>query len=205
MARKYPPKKRPCSVYVLKVTLEGSKPKIWRRLHVLSNMLLGDLHYALQITMGWTNSHLHDFLIEDKRYTSIVEEFELDFELDSADEDCVTVGEVITGAGQTFQYIYDFGDGWEHIIEVEKVLAPDHQLRYPMCVGGKMACPPDDCGGIGGYYNMLRILKKPGHRDYDMLFKWIGGEFDPAEFDLASVNAELNYIPQWRKWAEGEN
>ena len=85
-------------------------------------------------------------------------------------------------------YVYDFGDNWEHIIKLEKILPREENIKYPICIKGRRACPPEDCGGIGGYYNLLEIIKNPNHEDYEEMLDWLGGEFDPERFDVEEVS-----------------
>ncbi len=201
MPRKYPPKSIPVRVFVLKVTLKGSKPSIWRRLHVLDNMELGDLHYAIQIAMGWQNCHLHEFILGKRHISTIYPELEDDL-YPMEDEDQFMLRDILTRSRQKILYVYDFGDGWQHDLLLEEIAAPDREVKYPVCTDGKSACPPDDCGGIGGFYDMLEALEDSKHPEYKNYRNWLGGSFDVDEFALDAVNEELNNIGKWRKWAE---
>ena len=174
--------------YVMKVTLHGSKPPIWRRIQVDSKTTLGELHEMLQVVMGWTNSHLHVFRINGDEYGEPAPEFELDY----LDEKSVILGQVVKCVGETLRYDYDFGDGWEHRLLVEKILAAPSAA--PECLTGKRSCPPEDCGGIWGYREFLTAIGDPGHEDHDRMLEWIGGSFDPDEFDLSEVNDELQNL-----------
>lgn len=189
------------TVFRLKVSLKGSRPLIWRRVEVLSTTDLGTLHYVIQIAMGWTNSHLHEFTVGDRRYGA-PEQDDIIFDNSPLDENTVTVGDVLRRKGARIDYEYDFGDGWEHEIRLEERLPADPGVRYPCCTGGEMACPPDDCGGLFGYYNMLNILKNPRHPDYEVWKSWIDPGFSPDSFNLAAVNRELGRIKRWRKLGE---
>jgi len=93
-----------------------------------------------------------------------------------------------------FEYEYDFGDCWEHEIEAEKILEPEAGVKYPRCLAGGRACPPEDCGGPGGYEELLKVLDDPGHEDYDHYHGWAGEDFDPERFDLAKVNRVLRRV-----------
>jgi len=216
-------------VYVIRMTLNGSKPTIWRKLAVPSDIPLGELHEVIQIAMGWTDSHLHQFVLQDKGLKPSPQEIarrirQDDFdgafmdrmggrrvfvttvtpwgepgEMEGEDEDAVTLAEVCPKAKSKLIYEYDFGDGWEHTIEVQKILEPESGVEYPVCLGGKKACPPEDCGGIWGYYELLDAIADPKHDRHDELREWLGGEFDPDAFDLEEVNAVL---AQWRKHAD---
>jgi hypothetical protein len=152
----------------LKVSLRGSKPPIWRRLLVPGNCTLTELHFTIQQSMGWSDRHLHGFYIK-----GVTESLEPE----SCDEDTTTLADFNLSKGSRFVYEYDFGDSWIHTIEVEKILeAPHHVLE---CTGGKRACPPEDCGGIEGFYENLEILKNPDHPEYEDVRRWMG-DFDPS-------------------------
>lgn len=173
-------------IYQIQIVLKGSKPKIWRRLVVDSNLLLVDFHRVIQTTMGWTNSHLHAFSDGMDEYSPV--EFEVEYAKDARK---VRLGEILNEKKSSIHYEYDFGDGWEHLITLEKILDPDDQLYIPQCIAGKGNCPPEDCGGIWGYSNMLKILKNPEHEEYESYIEWLGGNFDPGYFDKDEINKLL--------------
>lgn len=176
-----------------KITLNDSSPLIWRRVIVPQNASFFELHLAIQGAMGWTDSHLHAFRFQDKnsRGRPVTIEFpnpEFDQDPDLLDE---RKEKIISYFGDVFkqcQYDYDFGDGWEHTVLFEKEVALDSKEKYPKCIDGKNACPPEDCGGIGGYYGLIEILKDPWHSEHDGMLEWLGlknpDEFRPEKFDL---------------------
>jgi hypothetical protein len=173
-------------VYQLKITLRNVKPPVWRRVQVRDGSL-ARLHDVIQVGMGWTNSHLHAFEIRGEQYgepdpTGMMEVY---------DERKVKLSQIVAEGVKKFTYTYDFGDGWEHAIEVEKVLPAEPGVPYPRCVAGKRACPPEDCGGPWGYPDFLAALRDPEHPEHEDMVEWIGGEFDPEAFDLDEVNEEL--------------
>jgi hypothetical protein len=176
----------PGTIYQIKVTLDGSSPPIWRRLLVPSKVTLGDLHYIIQIAMGWTDSHLHQFLVGEKTYG--VPHPDMDWTLD---EDRVKLAQVAPGEKSKFHYEYDFGDSWSHTILVEKTLPPEPGKPYPICIKGKGNCPPEDCGGIWGYADFVDAMADPNHPEHEDLKEWYGGDFDPDAFDLDEVNRSL--------------
>ena len=100
------------------------------------------------------------------------------------------------GEDSRFTYDYDFGDGWEHVLEVEKVLLPQKGVRYPVCLDGARACPPEDVGGMGGYEEFLKAIRDPNHPEHEEYLDWIGGNFDPEQFDLDEVNDILRSLKQ---------
>ncbi len=178
------------TVVSLKVTLNGTKPPIWRRLLVPTGMTLGHLHLTLQSAMGWENCHLHAFDIGGQQYGD-PEEAEGFLDEGDSDENLITVGDVVTSGISKFVYTYDFGDDWEHVIAVEKTQPAVAGAIYPHCVAGKRACPPEDCGGPWGYLELLDILADPKHPEYAGRREWLDEDFDPEEFDMAGTNAVL--------------
>ena len=175
----------------IKVTLDGLRPPIWRRLVVAGDATLFHLHLALQVAMGWENYHLHCFRIDGVRYGP---DDDGGFDLDDVDESGVSVAEVFSDV-ERGSYDYDFGDGWEHRLLVEKREVPLALSGAATCIGGKRACPPEDCGGIWGYANMLDALGDPAHPEREETLEWLGEDFDPESFDPEAVNARLKLIP----------
>ncbi len=179
--------KKGVSIYQLKVTLKGSKPPIWRRVQVKDNIRLGDLHGVIQCAMGWDGGHLHQF-IHQRQYFGAPSDDDGDR---VTDEDKVRLSDLHLRAKSKFVYEYDFGDGWMHDIVVEKTLPVEKGVDYPRCIDGKLACPPDDCGGIWGYYNMLQAVSDPKHPEHEDYKEWLGDKFDPEAFDLEAKDATL--------------
>ncbi len=178
-------------VYQIKVTLKHSKPPIWRRIQVRGNTKLSKLHLILQQVMGWDNYHLHQFIVGGNTYYG---EPNPDFDgwgLDMRDEKRVTLNQIAPRAKSKFIYEYDFGDSWEHIMLVEKILPPEKGAHYPRCIKGKRACPPEDVGGVWGYDDFVEAIKDPKHPEHSGMLDWVGGKFDPEEFDLDAVNEAL--------------
>jgi hypothetical protein len=180
----------PRVVYQIKVTLKGSKPPIWRRMQVTSETTLVKLHRILQRVMGWEGSHLYQFVIGGIVYGDPGMLGELDVE----DARTVTLDTLVRGEKSKFLYEYDFGDSWEHELLVEKILPQEEGKRYPLCLTGKRACPPEDCGGIWGYADFLEAIHDPKHPEHDEMLAWVGGEFDPDAFDLEEVNTQLQSL-----------
>jgi len=187
-------------IYQLKVTLRYTRPPIWRRLLVPAGLTLADFHDVLQEAMGWDNSHLHEFRIGKKRFGKSDPSDRL-MGLDPIGNERTTHLFIALGkVGAKAIYTYDFGDSWEHTIVVEKVLPPEPGVAYPVCLGGKLHGPPEDCGGIPGYYNLLEAIRDPNHPEHEELLDWVGAEFDPEEFSVDDVNRRLAPIQRW--WAK---
>jgi hypothetical protein len=178
-------------IFQVKISLIGSKPNIWRRLLIPSDLLMLDLHRIVQTAMGWTNSHLHQFVKGREVYAEKMEDDDTWDEFEKIDYSKIKVSSVLKKEKDRVKYEYDFGDGWKHDIVLEKILPDDEKTKVPVCIKGKMNCPPEDCGGIWGYYDMLEILKQPKHEEYESYIEWLGDEFDPEEFDIELVNELL--------------
>lgn len=172
----------------LKITLKYLQPPIWRRLVVPDNITLGELHWAIQLSMGWTNSHLHAFRLGKVEYG--MADMDEGMGPPTVDEDSVSLCGLIKRKGQRFSYEYDFGDGWLHEVLVEKVEPASEPHPRVVCLAGKRACPPEDCGGVPGYAEVLRVLKKADNEDDRSFREWVG-EYDPELFDLDGVNRQF--------------
>jgi len=160
-------------VYAIKVTLLGTNPPVWRRFLVERDRTLGQLHGTLQTVMGWTNSHLHQFVFKKQKQS-----------------DRTLLGDVLSTRGTKLLYEYDLGDGWQHELLLEEVLAGDESFQRT-CVAGKGNCPPEDCGGPHGYAELLEALQDPTHPEHDFIRDWIGQDFDPEHFAVDEVNRGL--------------
>ncbi len=180
-------------IYQLHITLLGSRPKIWRRLRVPADMKLAKVHKTLQIAFGWTDSHLHQFIKDEKFYTVRYPDDDFWDDLRHVDYKGAKtrISDLLQSEKEAVVYEYDFGDGWRHEIVLEKILPPNPEQALPLCLDGRRAGPPEDCGGVFGYAELLRILKNPRHKEYESYLEWVGGRFDPEAFDIEKVNARL--------------
>ncbi len=178
-------------IFQIQIALRGGQPKIWRRILIPSDLLLSDFHMIIQITMGWTNSHLHQFIKNRTFYTERMEEDDLWDEMDNVDYKKMKVSDLLLKEKEKIVYEYDFGDSWEHDIILEKILPIDNSLKYPICLTGEMNCPPEDCGGVWGYSELLEILKDPEHEEYESYIEWLDEEFDAEYFNINEVNRLL--------------
>jgi hypothetical protein len=163
---------------------------------------LADLHAVIQAAMGWQNAHLHQFRIGDRCYGPE------GTDLDLIPDDGVRLDQLVTtdpapGTHTVLDYLYDFGDDWEHQVSVETITASDPDSRYPRCTGGQGACPPEDCGGIPGYQRLRDVLAGPPAPAHEELLEWLGladpADFDPARFDTHDADARLSALT-WVTW-----
>jgi hypothetical protein len=182
-------KKATPSIYRLKITLLDIKPGIWRRIEVPNSILLCCLHSAIQVAMGWTDSHLHQFQKDGKNWG--VPEFDEFNEFNLIDEDTTMLGKVFTEEGDSMAYQYDFGDDWSHQILLEQIMPANEALKAPVCLGGERRCPPENVGGIPGYEEFLQAIFDPAHENYEQFVRWAGGHFQD-EFDVKAVNKKLS-------------
>jgi hypothetical protein len=173
------------SVYRLKVMLLHSQPPIWRRFEVESGVTLLSLHGILQVVMGWTDSHMHGFRLPEPDQRGARQRFVL---IESADEKSMRLAQLLRRPKDWATYEYDFGDGWEHEIVLEEIVPRSSTARYPMVLAGRGACPPEDIGGLPGYYHFLEAIKDSKHPDHEDMVEWGGEDFDPAVFDVQAVS-----------------
>jgi hypothetical protein len=188
-------------IYQLKIRLKGLKPPIWRRIQ-MRDCTLDKLHERIQTSLGWTNSHLHRFRIDDKLYGDpLLMEQDFD-EYGYADSRVIKLSNVVPRNGQRFffEYEYDFGDSWHHEVLFEGCLRSDPGARYPLCLEGERACPPEDVGGTSGYRAFLRAVADREHEEHEENLRWVGGSFEPEAFDPEkATNAMQRGLPNWRK------
>lgn len=159
-------------VYAIKVTLLGTKPLIWRRF-LIEDVTLRQLHSTLQKVMGWTNSHMHQFTFQKRKQA-----------------DGARLGGLIGAPGAKLVYEYDFGDGWQHELVLEKILNADESFQR-ICVAGARSCPPEDCGGPYGFRKLLDALSDTSHPEHDSICEWLGDGFDADHFSIDEVNRRL--------------
>lgn len=189
-------------VHQFKVELQGISPPIWRRIQVPEKYDFWALHVAIQDAMGWLDYHLHVFRIKPKHKQKVLE-IGIPNEDGFEEESLILPGwevqieTTLWEVGSIFEYEYDFGDGWVHDVTHEGVLVQEPGAAYPRCIGGARACPPEDCGGLGGYEGLLEILADPGHEDHEQMKEWAGEDYDPERFDPAAVTFD-NPRVRWR-------
>jgi hypothetical protein len=190
----------------LKITLDETKPAIWRRVQVEKQTTFFELHHIIQIAFGWKNYHLYEFTVDGHKLGApedymtnvpLLEEGVID-----ARE--ITLDSLVVQLSESFKYQYDFGDNWKHEIVVEKFLPKSNRIRYPKCTAGKLNCPPEDCGGIPGFYNLLNIISNRKHPEHRETFIWLGGKYKPELFEKELVNKELASLDECiNNWLNG--
>jgi hypothetical protein len=191
------------AVFQFKITLQGIEPPIWRRIQT-KDCTLDKLHEHIQTAMGWTNSHLHQFKIDGVPYGD-PQLFSEGMEGDTPPLNSLRtkLSKIIPWDGKRFQfeYEYDFGDGWEHEILFEGFPSAEKSARYPLCVEGERACPPDDVGGTCGYQDYVKAMVNPKHKRHKEFLEW-NGPFDPEKFDAQAATKEMRKgVPDWRNKA----
>jgi hypothetical protein len=176
-------------VFQLKVTLFDITPPIWRRVLVDGSSTLDHLHEVVQAAFGWWNYHLHEFEVGRNRYG--VPDPDEDWGEPPRDERRTRL-DAVASEGSSFTYVYDFGDHWRHHVFVEAVLPSAIDTAVPACIDGRRACPPEDCGGTGGYDELLEILADPGNSEHRRMTEWLGRPFDPEAFDPGEFEGNLS-------------
>lgn len=184
-------KEKTNSQIILKVTLSGTEPAIWRRLLFDSAMSLDDLHMAIQGAFGWECSHLHMFTVsKNEQYSGNYSSF--DGELgDVEDSSSISLQSLVDRKIKKFAYEYDFGDSWHHLIQIEKVVPSESSLKYPECADGELAGPPEDCGGIYGFEDFKEKMSDKKHPEHREMKEWYGSSFNPNAFNAKSATKKI--------------
>ena len=184
------------------VELQGIEPKIWRKIQVSFDYNFWDLHVAIQDAMGWQDCHLHHFEIKGKGKRKEVRIGIPDFdgfgELPEVFPDWeIAVIAYFNALGIEAMYEYDYGDGWLHKVKLEGYMFREKGIKYPICIDVKNACPPEDCGGVDGYYNVIEVLSDPDHDDHEEMRAWAGKDWDSKRFNPDRVGFDIPYM-RWK-------
>jgi hypothetical protein len=185
-----PVKKPPERVFTLRVTVAGCHPRIWRRLAVRESMWLSRLHDSLQVAFDWFDYQTHVFSFDELRFGNPVKRDETVIE----DDRDVTLGDVDLGTRERFTYGYHFGESWQVDLKVEKTGPLEKGVRYPICLAGERAGPPEDCGGLEAFHDMLACLKEPNTDLGREWREWVGPDYDPAVCELEKINKSLRKL-----------
>lgn len=194
------------NAYQFKISLQHIEPQIWRRILVPPEYTFWDLHVAIQDAMGWCDCHLHSFRVGERRENRVeigvpTPGFEEQEILAGWD---VPVSDFCKTTGTTIQYLYDFGDHWDHQIVFEEIVEVKTALKLPVCLEGERACPPEDCGGLPGYYHLLEVLDDKNHTEYAGMVDWLESHlinympYNPAEFNAKAVQFD-NPLTRWKQ------
>lgn len=184
----------PTALLELRIELEHSQPLIWRTVAVPDNITLVKLHSVIQAAMGWWGGHLHEFVIDHHHYGQVFDgDPYMDIGPELIDERRKKLLNVL-GRQRQFEYLYDFGDSWWHKIRLEGTLPLTTPRPQALCLTGEMACPPEDVGGLPGYFKFVEAVSNPLHEEHAAMLDWCGGHFDPTDFDLTQTNLRLQHI-----------
>lgn len=188
------PKRRPPVdwVHQFLIVLPSTDPLVWRRIQIPESYSFWDLHVAIQDAMGWLDCHLHEFRIVLDFKSGRIGRFGISvddmLEQPPVQPDwTVKVTDVVSRGDLPILYVYDFGDDWRHAVMYEGGVQLDRSATYPRCISGARKCPPEDCGGVHGYEELLEAIRDPKHERHSELLEWLGGSFDPDDFDATTV------------------
>ena len=178
--------------FTFKIDLLHSEPLVTRTFKVSSESTLFLLHHIIQVVMGWKNAHLYEFTIDTLRFTDtrIIDEDFGDF----TDVKTLMLEDVFPQVGAKAHYLYDFGDGWEHQLELIQISQGPQNELMPSVVSGQNACPPEDCGGVYGYKEMIKIIEDPTHEEHESMIEWVGPRFNPSTFNPITIHKELGAL-----------
>lgn len=184
-----------------KIELTETNPLVWRKVLVPSNYNFWDLHVAIQDSMGWLDYHLHHFEIKGKgkhKESKIgIPDFERFDELPEVFPGWeIPVMNYFNDLGVTAKYLYDYGDSWRHSIKLEGYIVKEKGIKYPTCIDGELACPPEDCGGISGYYELQKTLSNPNDEDYEQMRSWVGDDWDAKKFN----KKDIKFMNPYKRW-----
>jgi hypothetical protein len=177
-------------VFTLRLTVVRCQPRIWRQLQVRESMWLSRLHDSIQVAFDWFDYQTHAFNLDDLRFGNPLKREELTIE----DDRDVTLADLNLEQRERFTYGYHFGEGWQIDIKVEKIAPLEKKGIYPLCTGGERAGPPEDCGGIDAFHDMLACIKEPNTELGREWLEWLGPDYDPEACDLKKINEGLRKL-----------
>ncbi|MCS7036776.1 MAG: plasmid pRiA4b ORF-3 family protein [Saprospiraceae bacterium] len=186
----------------LEIVLKDISPKIYRRVLVPDNLTFSDLHDVIQASMGWDNAHLYQFIVGRGSIYIGPPPLEYDLAYDDdgwEDGSQIEISQILCEPKVSVIYEYDMGDSWMHQVTVKKVLDPEPGKTYPWLVEGKRACPPEDCGGVLGYYDIVEAMEQPSSEAYQEYVEWLGGEYDPEYFGEEDIQETNRFFQEYFK------
>jgi len=187
----------------LHISLQNSDPVIYRTVQVKPETSFFELHHIIQIAMGWQNYHLFEFNLDGYRVGAIEEtEKGNGYGSDQVlDANTIMLKDIVSCKQDSFLYTYNFGNSWTNNITLKKSVHKEKKIYYPVCIDGQLNCPPEDCGGIPGFYYILSIIQDKKHAEYKETLQWVGKKYDPSLFDKDKINKQLKqlrkYISRW--------
>lgn len=181
----------------IRITLNDIEPEIWREVDMPLGMSLKGLHDVIQAVFGWADYHLHEFRIGDRLYGVPAPDGE-DYGRAVLRDKSVRIEALIAKGHDRFEYVYDFGDNWEHAVEIGQVADADPAVKYPRFVAGARRGPPEDVGGFPGYYEFLKAIGNKRHPEHKRMLAWCGGSYDPDDIDLFNLRLRLGAIAKRR-------
>jgi hypothetical protein len=180
-------------IAILRIEMEGIQPLIWRRVSVRSGISLTGLHHVIQAAMGWLNCHLWAFEADNRRFSMRVPS-EPEWNERYENSEAITLGMLLQAGVRRMEYVYDMGDDWEHRVIVERLTVPIFEVNYPQFLGGEWRCPPEDCGGIPGYYEFMKNVTSKRKDKRAHAIAWYGGPYDADDIGEATIVAALRRI-----------
>jgi len=174
-------------IFEFYLSLEHVQPTVWRRILVPDDCTLARLHKVIQAVMNWQDYHLHEFMVKSQAYGDP----QVDEDARLVDDRTVRLRNLDIALGDRVEYVYDFGDNWQHVLKLEDKMPPAAEVVYPLCVAGERSAPPEDVGGVSGYEEFLEAFFDPRHEEHEHMKSWIGRPFDPAVFSVIEANERL--------------
>ena len=185
---------KPVPSYILHISITFSDPLIWRRVQVPGNFTLAQLHDVIQLSMGWSDAHMHQFMIGKISYEPTMKS-NRPRESKRFDEHKYKLHTLEEGMQFMFTYLYDAGEGWEHVIQLDEIVPPARELKHPILLSGERACPPEVVGDIHEYQKLITDLETPGSNDQNSLYELTGRpDFAPAFFDLQAAKKKVSSV-----------
>jgi Plasmid pRiA4b ORF-3-like protein len=178
-------------IVILRIELEGIEPLIWRRVALRTSMNLKVLHSVIQAAMGWLDYHLWEFTANERKYGMLLPN-DPDWNERITNAATTKLSALVTTGASEIGYVYDMGDNWQHRIIIEKLKAAESGALYPQFLGGERRCPPEDCGGIPGYYEFLGNIASKQSKKRKAALDWYGGPYDPYEIGEQQIITGLS-------------